>query len=191
VILIFAALIFAPFLYRPESFWLILPLTFLSWMWKAMARERNVVPGELVEKIVPLDIQAFGNLVDPQEEAFLRARLNRRDFRAVQRQRLLAALQYVGWASHNAAILIRVGEAARHSRDGRIAMAGKQMVEAALQLRLTVVGVRMKLWAGVLLPGVGFSHAGLADHYERARSLAWHLRCLEDPLRAARLAGSL
>src|SRR2546425_9222969 len=43
----------------------------------------------------PIDLPAFLNLLDPAEEEFLRANLSPQVFRRIQRQRLLAAAEYV------------------------------------------------------------------------------------------------
>ena len=64
-----------------------------------------------------LDLVAFRNLVDPDEENYLRERLPRGEFRALQRERLRAALDYVQCVAANAAVLQRVGEAARRSEE--------------------------------------------------------------------------
>ena len=67
---------------------------------------------DLAGKTRPVDLEAFRNLVDPGEEDFLHSNLLPRQFRTVQRERMRAALEYVQNASHNAAFLLRMGEAA-------------------------------------------------------------------------------
>src|SRR5271169_2783569 len=63
----------------------------------------------------PVDIEAFRNLIDPAEAEFLRSRLPPSEFRAIQRERLRAAAEYISSAARNAAVLVRMGEAARLS----------------------------------------------------------------------------
>ncbi len=46
-----------------------------------------------------------------------------------------AALEYVQNTAHNAAFLLRMGEAATRSADPRIAQAGRQLIDSALRLR--------------------------------------------------------
>jgi hypothetical protein len=67
--------------------------------------------------IRPVDIRAFRNLVDPSQEEYLRSHLPPEDFKVVHRERLRAAAQYISCAAHNAAILVKMGEAARRSSD--------------------------------------------------------------------------
>ncbi len=79
---------------------------------------------DLAGRTRPVDLEAFRNLVDAGEEDFLRASLSRREFRAVQRERTRAAVEYIRKSAHNAACLLRLGEAASRSGDPRIAEAG-------------------------------------------------------------------
>ena len=69
---------------------------------------------DLQGRTTAIDMAAFRNLVDPQEEKFLRDNLPPKEFSSIQRQRTRAAIVYVRCAAQNAAILLRLGEAARH-----------------------------------------------------------------------------
>ncbi len=83
-----------------------------------------------------LDLEAFQNLVDPDEEAFLRSSLPADQFRTIKRERAWAALAYVRTLSHIALEFSRFGHAARHSPDPRLAELGRQIVSGAVSLRL-------------------------------------------------------
>src|SRR5271168_4481352 len=72
----------------------------------------------------PIDIEAFRNLTSPAEDEYLRRRLPPAQFRLVRRRRLLAMAAYVHVAASNAAVLVRVGEAALAGGDPRLADAG-------------------------------------------------------------------
>ena len=72
----------------------------------------NLKVEELAAQTKPVDIEAFRNLVDPKEDAFLRANLCPRDFRAVQRDRARSAMEYLHNSTRNATYLLRMGEAA-------------------------------------------------------------------------------
>ena len=78
---------------------------------------------ELASQLRPIDVDAFRNLIDEREEKFLRERLPTWEFRRIQRRRNLAAVEYIWCAAQNAAILIRLGEAARQNPDPAIAAA--------------------------------------------------------------------
>jgi hypothetical protein len=146
---------------------------------------------DLVGRTRPVDIDAFRNLIDPAEEDFLRENLPGGEFRAIQRERLRAALEYVGCAAHNAAILVRLGEAARLSLDPKIAEAGQQLLDTALRLRLYALLATMRLYLGIALPGAHLSAGRLVDNYQHLSSLAGHLVFMQHPARASRLPAIL
>jgi hypothetical protein len=158
------------------------------------ARGKSPAVGELddlVGRTKPVDIEAFRNLIDPAEEDFLRESLPAREFRAIQRERLRAALEYVGCAAHNAAILVRLGEAARLSLDPKIAEAGQQLLDTALRLRLYALLSTMRLYLGIALPGTRLSAGRLVDNYQHLSSLAGQLAFMQHPARASRLPAIL
>jgi hypothetical protein len=115
----------------------------------------------------PVDIRAFRNLVDPAEEEYLRSHLLPADFKMVHRERLCVVIGYIVCASHNASILVKMGEQARRSADPLVAEAGEKLVDSAVRLRLFAFQARGKLYLGILLPGRRLSSLGLAESYER------------------------
>ncbi|MFZ0802262.1 MAG: hypothetical protein WAN70_08850, partial [Terriglobales bacterium] len=54
-----------------------------------------------VEDIRSVDLRAFRNLTDPEEEEYLRLNLPPADFRRIQRERLRAAVEYIRCAAFN------------------------------------------------------------------------------------------
>ena len=71
---------------------------------------------DLAGRTRPVDLDAFRNLVDAGEDGFLRANLSRREFRAVQRERTRAAVEYIHNSAHNAACLLRLGRGRKPER---------------------------------------------------------------------------
>jgi hypothetical protein len=136
---------------------------------------------QLAQNLRPVDIAAFRNLVDPAEEDFLRANLRPPQFRAIHRERLRAAIDYIYGASHNAAILLRMGEAARLSSDSAVAEAGERLVESALRLRLYAFRAIVKLYIAILVPSTRISPADITDNYERMTRMVVLLGCLRFP----------
>ncbi len=123
-----------------------------------------------------LDIEAFRNLVDPAEEAFLRDHLSPRKFRAIKRQRMWAALTYAWEAGRAAKALAKVGQAAQRSLDPKIAASGVQVTENAFRLRWQTVRVGLHLFTEILLPGLSSrSLPSLADQYERSAETLFRL----------------
>ena len=146
---------------------------------------------ELPERTQPVDLEAFHNLIDEAEEEYLRANLSRQDFRRVQRERLRAALEYVGRAAQNAAILVRLGEAARRNPETEIALAGQELVDKALRLRLYALLAAAKLRARLLLPGARLSSAPLLDRYQNLTDAAARLGRAQKPSFAGRIHAAL
>lgn len=130
-------------------------------------------------QVRPVDVRAFRNLIDPAEEEFLRRNLPRSDFAAIHRERLRAAILYIAAASHNAAVLMRVGEAARRNPEPAIAEAGEKLVDSALRLRLFAFQATAKLYIGLILPQLQISSLSLAESYERMTRLGFVLNRLQ------------
>jgi hypothetical protein len=145
----------------------------------------------LASRLQSVDLEAFHNLIDPDEEKFLRSNLKPREFRVIQRQRLRAAVDYVAGVSQNAAVLLQLGLAARRSPDIRIAEAGRQLVDAAVRLRLTSVLATGKLYARMVFPGTLMEPAGIVDHYRSMSHQAALLGRLQNPAKAGLLSKAL
>jgi hypothetical protein len=156
----------------------LLALLFLVRLAKGrLLQPRNV--DSLHPHIRPVDVEAFRNLIDPSEEEFLRVNLPATQFKSIQRERLRAALDYISCAAQNAAILVRVGEAARRSSDAAIAEAGEKLVDTAIRLRLYAFQATAKLYVAIAFPGARISAGGLAENYERMTRLVFVLGRLQ------------
>jgi hypothetical protein len=140
------------------------------------------------EHIRSVDVEAFCNLVDPDEEEFLRLHLRPADFRRIQRERLRAAAEYVSCAAHNAAILLRLADAGRHSSDPATAEAAQKLVDNALRLRLYALHAIPRLYLGMILPGSRISPDRIADGYEQMTRMVVMLGCLRYPTRGVSAA---
>ena len=140
------------------------------------SRTRRVDLEGVVSAFRSLDIEAFRNLVDSAEEAFLRKNLSPRQFREIKRQRAWSALLYAWEAGRASTTLAKVGQAAQRSSDPKIAASGVQLAENAFQLRLQTVRVSLHLLIEILLPGLqSRSLPPFADQYERAAETLFSL----------------
>lgn len=128
-----------------------------------------------------VDVEAFRNLLDSEEEEYLRENLPASDFRAVQRERLAAALDYIGALSHNASLLLQLGQTARQSPDPRVADAGRHVVDNALRLRLYAVQVRCGVYAKIAFPGANLEPRGVVAHYQEVSNWAALIGRLQRP----------
>lgn len=150
-------------------------------------RQLSDLPGQTR----PVDIVAYRNLVDPEEEEYLKQNLPAADFRRIQRERLRAARDYVRCAASNAAVLLRIGEAARASGDPGIAQAGQDLVNQALRLRLYASVAEGKLLLGIMMPTVHISAPAISDAYENLTSSVTRLGRLQRYPQTARIAAGL
>jgi hypothetical protein len=160
-------------------------------LWARTAGSSKLNETDINSQISDVDVEAFQNLVDPQEEEFLRENLAASDFRAVQRERLKAALDYVGALSHNGALLLQLGQAAKASSDPRVAEAGQHIVDNAVRLRLYALRVRTRLYLKIALPTAKLEPSGVVNEYQEASNWAALLNRLQHPANAAAVARAL
>jgi hypothetical protein len=141
--------------------------------------------------IRPIDIEAFRNLIDPAEDAYLRRRLPPAQFRVVRRERLRAMAAYVHVAGSNAAVLVRVGEAALASADPHVAGAAQQLVSDALLLRRNTTVALVRIYLALAWPSSGFAALRVVERYEQLSGAAMRLGRLQNPAVAVRLSASI
>ena len=140
------------------------------------SRTRRVDLEKAVEAFWSLDIEAFRNLVDSAEEAFLRNNLSPKKFREIKRQRAWAALIYAWEAGRAATALAKIGQAAQRSSDPKIAASGVQVAENAFQLRLQTIRACLRLLTEILLPDLpSRSLPPFVDQYERTAETLFRL----------------
>ena len=139
----------------------------------------------------PIDLEAFRNLIDPGEENFLRRNLPPAEFKRIQRERMWAAIAYIHSASQNAAILLRLGEAARRSPEASLVTAGQQLVETAIRLRFFAILALLKLYLALLLPGLRLSPLNVVVRYERLTYAVARFTRLQQPTQATRISLNL
>jgi len=146
---------------------------------------------ELSRQIKPVDLEAFRNLIDAEEEEHLRTNLSASEFRSIERLRLRAAIDYLLAVSHNVDALLHFGQTARRSSDERIAEAARSLVENALRLRLLSAFAIAELCIRMVFPGTMLRPAGIADRYQQVAERAAQLGRLQYPGRGALLSRSL
>ncbi len=148
-------------------------------------------PQELLKLTRPVDLEAFCNLMDLEEERFLRSHLDPERFSQAQKIKARVVLAYVQSLAHNAALLIQLGEAARNSSDAVQQTAGAQLVNAALEMRILSLIAMFKLQIAVLVPVSQFGLGSLAESYSQLTTSAGSLFRLQSPASASRLLAAL
>jgi len=139
----------------------------------------------------PVDLDAFRNLIDPEQDRFLRRELSPPDFRRIQRLRIWAMIEYVERIAHNAAVLLRLGEAARKNANAEVAVAAQDTIDAALRVRIFSMLALAKLYTQVVLPGIVASSSDIFRRYQQLTYAAVLLARLQRPTYAGRLSSLL
>jgi hypothetical protein len=139
----------------------------------------------------PVDLAAFQNLIASDEESFLREHLPAADFRKVQRLRMMAALDYIRRTAHNASVLLQLGEAARASSDPQISLAGQELMDSALHLRMIAMMAQGQCYVRILLPTAQLSPDKLLKDYRSLTERVARLCQLENPAQVSRVAATL
>ena len=142
----------------------------------------------LAGTIRPIDVEAFRNLINPSEDEYLRQRLPATQFRVVRRERLRAMAAYVHVAASNAAVLVRMSEAALASGDAHVAEAAHQLVNDALLLRRNCALALVRIYLALAWPYSGFVAVRVVERYERVSGTAMLLGRLQNPAAAVRLS---
>ena len=146
-------------------------------------------PGSaLVNKIEPIDIEAFRNLVDPTENEYLQRRLSPAEFRKVQRERLRAAAAYIRVAGRNAAVLVSVGQVALSSPDGATVDAARQLLDNALLLRRNASVALLRIYVALAWPHLALAAAPVLHGYEQLNGRAMLLGRLQNPAVPVRIS---
>ena len=146
-----------------------------SFVYLAARRGRGLpaAGAQASEMIRTLDIEAFRNLVDPDEEEYLRSNLSPPRFRTVKRERAKAALAYVKVLSAASLEVARLGGAAQRNPDPEIAASGRLIASSATTLRLRTLQARANLTVAAAFPGVSLRPLNaLVDQYDRVALLA-------------------
>jgi hypothetical protein len=162
-------------------------------MWRLVRVHHTRIAGldDLAGQTRPIDLQAFQNLTDPAQTEFLRRKLSRRDFITVQRQRNLAAVEYVRRIALNASILAQLGSAALSNPDPEVARAAQAMINSALRVRVLATMAMFKLYLESTLPGYTVSAAGVFADYRRLTESATLFTRVQRPAFAGRLHAML
>ncbi|MGZ4817313.1 MAG: hypothetical protein ACXVZJ_01735 [Terriglobales bacterium] len=109
-------------------------------------------PEQLFGRTIPIDVDAFRNLLRPEDDEYLRAHLPAYSFLRVRRSRFLAAYEYVRMIARNSAILVRLGQAARASSDAQVSQAAQQLIHLAIETRVYAFLAEAQLLIASFLP---------------------------------------
>jgi hypothetical protein len=133
------------------------------------------------QQLQHIDLEAFRNLVEPAETAYLRHRLPASEFRTVQRARLRAMAAYIHAAGQNAAALVKIGQNALAGNNPQTAGAARELVDSALLLRRNASFALFKIYLALAWPNAGLAADRILHSYERLNGSAMLLGRLQNP----------
>jgi hypothetical protein len=139
---------------------------------------------DLEKHTQPVDLAILMNLLDPQQEQYLKKNLRTRQFLQYKLMRLSVVRYYMARASRNAAVLINVGKAAARSENPAIATAGRELAEAALRLRVYAAFAPVILTLQIVAPSPYRSFSSFIDGYNRMKHSVVQLTDLEIPFQS-------
>ncbi|HEV2730815.1 MAG TPA: hypothetical protein VGV15_12355 [Terriglobales bacterium] len=141
----------------------LLVLAYLVWWHSGHAGENAM--------LLPVDLEAFRNLTDADEDRFLRSNLSPKEFRRIQRQRLRAAAAYISVISENASTLVVIGRSAGGHPDAETAARGLDVVHRGVKLKFWCSLAFLKLNITMIFPTLLSPSTRIADRYLDVSSL--------------------
>lgn len=158
-----------------------------TFVFLALRRRKSGIGLDQARSLIDsLDLAAFRNLVDPEEEAFLRSRLPADQFRTIKRERTWAALAYVRDLSRIALELSRFAHAAQNGSDPQLAELGRQIAYGAVSLRLLALQVTGRLFVSAAFPALPPRRPdSLLEQYTRSTGLVIRYGMMESAQKRA------
>lgn len=163
----------------------------LTWVAARGVKADVRTPEQLLALAIHIDIAGFRNLVNPSEDAYLVTMLSSRELVKVVRARRRAALAYIASVAHNAALLLRLSEAARTSSDPSVATAAQHLADSAIEMRLHCVLLQVRLRVAILIPALPLPASAIADRYQKFTDSVLQFVGLENPAYLSRVSAAL
>lgn len=160
---------------------------------------------DLIPSFLPVDVEAFAELVDPAGDRELAQRLSGKELLIAQQKRISVTIEFLSRMTRNAALLQRLGYSHLQSSNPLISDLAQQMIDAGVHVRLyTFVGlVVLRLCSIFRLMPAQIMPAGrvaelqqmmvqsLLPAYEQMKEKAGNLTCLKFSALHEALAQSL
>jgi len=131
------------------------------------------------QPIWPVDVQALRNLMDRDDELFLKENLPRWRFHRLKRRRIRLTIRYVGRVAGNASLVMRLSESARLAPDPEVAAVALEIIEMATQIRMQCMLAFAKLALEFAVPSLQLTPATLAPKYQALRENVLRLGAME------------
>ncbi|HKD92040.1 MAG TPA: hypothetical protein VKB56_09060 [Terriglobales bacterium] len=146
---------------------------------------------DLQGRLQTFDTDAFLNLLNPDEEAFLRRQLPSKAYYRVRRMRIRAIIAYLTEACANARILLAYAERAMGSNNPEAAARARQLAAAAVKFQLLAMVVRSRLVLLWLFPSGDLLNGDFIKSYEQLRWGLQRIVALDSPAISSRIAAEM
>jgi hypothetical protein len=137
------------------------------------ARSQNqIITGldDLRARLNPIDLPALMNLIDSEEERYLREKLASRDFNIIRRKRLVATWEYLSRLSANAKLLVHAGQIIQHTSQGERELEARALVADSMRLRSMVFAAKLSTALKFVFPGTASPIASALTLYADSRN---------------------
>jgi hypothetical protein len=146
---------------------------------------------ELKGRTLTVHAEAFHNLVNADNDSFLREHLSGEKYRALQKEKHRLYELYLKRIIHNSTVLIRLGDLAARDADPAIAESGTNLSNTALQLRVYAISLLIKVKMQSVLPNLGVPSMNIMHLYDGLKYRTDLLLRSKNPILAAQLTASL
>jgi hypothetical protein len=115
---------------------------FAAWTWFHFP---NRTANDVVDFLQHIDLEKVEDLLDPHTEYKYRSAMSSRDFRRLQRKRVHLYLEFLKRMSHNAGVLVDLGNKEAEHCNSEVADAARAVQQEAVAVRLYVFSTMVKL----------------------------------------------
>ena len=149
-------------------------------------------PQEVSANTSPVDLEAFTNLLDPREDAFLREAIPQERYEVLRRMRIRAAIGYLEEVARNAAVIIRLAQTLGKEPIAESApIPSQDVVNDALRLRVLCKLAIFRLRWEFFFPAGWGKLVMLADDYRKLADKTADLVRLREPALAHQVLSAL
>ncbi|MCU1286607.1 MAG: hypothetical protein JWO13_2957 [Acidobacteriales bacterium] len=113
-----------------------------------------------------VDMEAFSNLIDPQEQRYLQRNLPAAEFRKLQRERVTIMWEYLSRLAENSKLMVQAGQIVQHSSTGEVAVKAQQLVSNAIRTRMLILMAEAYLVVKFVMPDATDPIQPLVRRYE-------------------------
>jgi hypothetical protein len=120
---------------------------------------------ELRSTLTMIDLVAFQNLINRDDDAFIRASLPGREYRVAKRARTRATQRYLRWIAKDCLVLQLMFGPAMQANTERAGGKAESLSKMCFRIRILSLALWNALWLQRLFPELNLMPASLVDRY--------------------------